>query len=288
MLALAILAGACVALALVIVAINRWRFAQRTQDEIRALLQRASRGHVSEEVIVPLPVARYRDLAVGDRGPVTTLRMRHGGTFCTSPHKKPMPIRGTQIFTADPPGFVWSARIRRAPGVWIDARGEIIDGAASMRVLLDDTVEILDVRGPEVDQGAALRLLAEMVWYPTALFDARYVTWSKIGATRALATLHAFGRDVSATFEFGPDGLPIAISGQRYDGRGALRPWGGTYRDWRTVAGMRVPFEVEVEWQLASGPFTYAHWLLEDVEYDVDLPGESGPIDTGLQLPEPA
>ena len=46
------------------------------------------------------------------------------------------------------------------------------------------------------------------------------------------------------------------------------RPWGGVYRDWRTVSGMRVPFEAEVTWQLASGWFTYAHWLIESMEYD--------------------
>ncbi len=284
-----VVALACIGAVLSLTAFNRWRFVQRTDDEIRALLALASRGHVSEDAL-PLAVARYRDLAVGNHGPVTTLRMRHGGTFCTSPHRKPFAIRGTQVFTADPPGFVWSARIRRAPGVWIDARDEMIDGVGSMRVMLDDTVELIDAHGPQIDQGAALRLLAEMVWYPTVLFDSRYVSWSQIGATRALATLHVghVGPAVSAIFEFGPDDLPVAISGQRYDGRGALRAWGGTYRDWRVVAGLRIPFEVEVQWQLESGPFTYAHWLLEDVEYDVDLPGESGPIDTGLQLPEPA
>jgi hypothetical protein len=40
-----------------------------------------------------------------------------------------------------------------------------------MRVLLDDTIRLADARGPELDQGSALRLLAEMPWYPTALFD---------------------------------------------------------------------------------------------------------------------
>ncbi len=79
-----------------------------------------------------------------------------------------------QTFTSDPPGFVWSARIQMFPGVWWMPVTWPKIGHGSMRVLVDSTIPIADARGPEVDQGSALRLLAEMVWYPTALFDARY------------------------------------------------------------------------------------------------------------------
>jgi hypothetical protein len=34
---------------------------------------------------------------------------------------------------------------------------------------------------------------------------------------------------------------------------------------------MRVPFEAEVTWQFPSGPFTYAHWRVESMEYDEAL-----------------
>jgi hypothetical protein len=213
-------------------------------------------------------VSRYRELAVGPRTPARTLKMRHGGTFCTSPAARPQAIHGTQMFTADPPGFVWTGRIRMAPGVWIDARDMTSGGKGSMRVLLDDTVTLADARGPALDQGSALRLLAEMPWYPTALFDSRFVTWEPIDDARARSTLTIDGTTVSGVFEFGPDGLPAHMTGQRFTDRGDLVPWGGVYRDYRRVSGMLVPFEVEVSWQLESGPFTYAHWMIESMEYD--------------------
>jgi hypothetical protein len=199
---------------------------------------------------------------------VRTLRLRHGGTFCMSPTAKAAPIQGAQLFTADPPGFVWTGRVRMAPGVWIDARDMFVAGKGSMLVLLDDTVPIADARGPQLDQGSALRLLAEMVWYPTALFDARTVTWSAIDADHARATLRFSDREVSGIFEFGPDGLPVRMTAERFTDKGELRPWGGVYRDFRTVSGMRVPFEAEVAWQLETGPFTYAHWLVDSMDYD--------------------
>jgi hypothetical protein len=259
----------------IVVNVGRMRFERRIADEMRALLA------VPPSVVpqpgfakLPPPVARYRQIAVGDHAPVRTLRMRHGGSFCMSPTSKAVPIRGTQLFTADPPGFLWIGQIRMAPGVWIDARDMSVAGEGSMRVLLDDTVPLVDARGPELDQGSALRLLAEMAWYPTSLFDARSVTWSAIDADHACATLRLGDREVSGVFEFGPDGLPLGMTATRFTDKGELRPWGGVYRDWRVVSGMRVPFEAIVTWQLESGPYTYAHWLVDSMEYD--LPSTEG------------
>ncbi len=261
----------------VVVNVNQLRWEHRVAREVRALgAVMPSSGTPSAEVALPSPVARYRAVAVGARAPVATLNLRHAGTFCMSLTSKPLPIRGTQTFSADPPGFVWSARVRMAPGVWVDARDMAVDGRGSMRVLLDATVPIADARGPEIDQGSALRLLAEMVWYPTALFDARFVTWSAIDATHARATLRFGAQEVSGTFEFGADGLPVQFSAQRFNDKHELRPWGGTYGDWRTVSGMRVPFEAKVSWQLDAGPFTYAHWLVEDMDFDTPTTESQG------------
>ena len=240
--------------------------------EVRALVSAPPRGRSWPSFAeLPTPVERYRQLAVGNLAPVRTLRMRHGGTFRTSLTAKTLPIRGTQTFTADQPGFLWGGHIRVAPCVWIDARDMTLLGKGSMRVLLDDTVLIIDAHGTQIDQGSALRLLAEMPWYPTSLFDTRSVTWSAIDADHARATLHLGELEVSAIFEFGPDGLPRQLTAERFTDKGELRPWGGIYRDWRTVSSMRVPFEAEVFWQLESGPFTYAHWRLDSLQYDEGL-----------------
>ncbi len=253
----------------VVVNVNQLRWDHRVAREVRALgAVKPWSPAPTTEVALPSPVARYRAVAVGARAPVTGLTLRHAGTFCMSLTSKPMPIRGTQRFSADPPGFVWSARVRMAPGVWVDARDMAVNGHGSMRVLLDATVPIADARGPEIDQGSALRLLAEMVWYPTALFDARYVTWSAVDANHARASLRFGAEEVSGTFEFGADGLPVQFSAQRFNDKHELRAWGGTYGDWRSVSGMRVPFEAKVSWRLDAGPFTYAHWLVEDMEFD--------------------
>ena len=257
----------------VVANVNQLRWQRHVAQEMRALIA-VKPSHTPRPAIaeLPSPVARYRNLALGDGPPVRTLKLRHVGTFCMSSSSKPLPIQGTQLFTSDPPGFVWSARIQMFPGVWVDARDMAAKGEGSMRVLLDSTVTIADAHGPELDQGSALRLLAEMVWYPTALFDARYVTWSAIDTRHATATLRFGEREVSGTFEFGADGLPVGMNAERFMDKQGRRPWGGMYRDWREVSGMRVPFEAMVTWQLESGPFTYAHWLVQTMDYDMAEP----------------
>jgi hypothetical protein len=252
-----------------IVTVNRLRFERDVTREERALLASALSPPLGRDApALPPPVARYREIAVGNRRPVRSMTMRHGGTFCMSPKAKPVSIRGTQLFTADPPGFVWRGHVRMAPGVWIDARDMAVRGKGNMRVMLDDTVCLADARGENVDQAAAVRLLAEMPWFPTALFDERYVSWSAIDADHARATLRLGDREVSAVFEFGADGLPVRASTERFTDTGELRPWGGSYGDYRSVSGMLVPFEASVIWQLESGPFTYAHWLITTMNFD--------------------
>jgi len=257
-----------VAVVVIVVCAGRLRFQQRFANEVRVLLAVPHSLRPATVVDLPPPVERYRQLAVGTRAPVHTLRLQHGGTFRMSPTAKISSIRGTQLFTADPPGFVWTGRVRMLPGVWIDARDMSVAGEGSMRVLIDDVVPVVDQRGPQIDQGSSLRLLAEMVWYPTALFDGRSVTWSAIDADHARATLRTGDQAVSGIFEFGSDGMPVRMTAERFLDKGELRPWGGVYSDWRTVSGMRVPFEAEVTWQLESGPFTYAHWRIDSMAYD--------------------
>ena len=51
-------------------------------------------------------------------------------------------------------------------------------------------------------------------------------------------------------------------------GKAGLQPWRGVYRDFRKVSGMLVPFEAEVSWELEAGPYSYAHWLIDALDYD--------------------
>jgi hypothetical protein len=215
-----------------LVAIQGLRFERQVEREARGLLSQAGGGtpDLAPLDALPAPVRRYLEVSgAARRAPIRTARLRHGGTFVTGPGEPPMAIRGVQWFTADPPGFVWWGRIRIAPGVWIDGRDRAVGGEGNMLVRAASTVTLADARGPELDQGALLRLLGEAFWLPVRFTAQRY-------------------RDAG--------------------GRSVLTEFAGDSSDFREVDGVKVPFRVGATWDLESGPLRYAAWQVEQVELD--------------------
>ncbi len=65
--------------------------------------------------------------------------------------------------------------------------------------------------------------------------------------------------------------MPERITANRYrdvNGKGVLTPWTALPRDFRTVAGLRVPFEVEIVWELECGPLPCIRFTVEDIEIE--------------------
>src|SRR5690606_15949699 len=65
---------------------------------------------------VPPPVARYLDFALSDDAPAGhTARVTWRGEFRMRPDADWVPFTASQVFTVNPPGFVWDARMRALP-----------------------------------------------------------------------------------------------------------------------------------------------------------------------------
>jgi hypothetical protein len=259
-----------------IVSVNSRRFERSVNAEARALWAAAPAETPPQRTSLeslPPPVSRYlRTAGAASHAAIRSARLRHGGTMTPAPDARPLAIRGRQYFAADPPGFVWWGRARLAPGAWIDARDKVIAGAAGMRIVMESTTTLQDATGPELDQGALVRMLAELIWLPTSFLDRRYVTWEPVDGSTARARLRSNGREVAATFEFGTDGLPARITADRYrdlgGGKSVLTPFFGVVRDWREVDGLLVPFDIEAGWIIDGRPFTFARFLVESLEFD--------------------
>ncbi len=184
----------------VLFSMNGKRFEARVRKEGRRRMRATApaRDLAPEEVGgLPTPVQRYLGLAIRDRArSVRTLRLRHGGRFCLRPGGRWLPIRGEQYVAADPPGFLWWGRMHAAPGVWIDARDQLSDGRGSSMARLDATISVGNASGPGIDQGGMLRLLGEMVWFPTSFLDDRFVTWEAVDDRSARALLRQSHHEV--------------------------------------------------------------------------------------------
>jgi hypothetical protein len=91
----------------------------------------------------------------------------------------------------------------------------------------------------------------------------------------ARATLSVSGREVTAVFEFGADGLPAAVFADRYrdvGGSAVLTPWSGELSDYRDVTGMLVPHRLVAYWHVDGKRIPYARWDVELLEYDPMAP----------------
>jgi hypothetical protein len=274
------IAAVAVGVLVLVVSVNSRRFGRRVAREAREMWGSPTAPRAVDRVRpgeLPPPVGRFLARAVGARAvTVRTVRLRHGGTFRPKLDGGWLTIRGDEYFAADPPGFVWWGRAQIAPGLWVEARDRSVGGVGSMLVSAESSFTLADSKGPAMDQGALLRLLAEMPWFPTALFDDRYVTWTAVDDQRAWARLRVNGREVAGVFEFGDDGLITTFTAERQrdlgGGASVLTPWSGQYGDYREVEGLLVPHHVVVSWKVGGQPIPYARFSVERLEFDASEP----------------
>lgn len=225
---------------------------------------------------LPEPVQRYLRYAIPAGTPaVRVARLTHGGLFRTKPDQKWRQIKGEEYFSVASPGFIWTASIHPAPFLWITASDRLVCGNGNMLVKVNSVLTIANASGPELDQGASLRWLAEAVWFPYG-FVAECVHWDGIDNDSASATLRQEERSVKAIFQFDEDGRLINVRADRYRdvgaGRFVITPWSGQCSEYREFSGLRVPTLVDVGWEIDQQRFGYARFEIIKIDYNVTEP----------------
>jgi hypothetical protein len=231
---------------------------------------------------LPDPVARYFETALEPGQPfVRSARVEHSGEFRTGGLDDPWTdFHSVQHFTADPPGFVWDARIRMGRLLGVRVRDCYVGGRGSMIGRLAGLFPVVDQQGtPELAAGALIRWLAEAAWFPTALLPRPGLAWEAIDDSSARATLSDSGIGVSIDCRFGAAGEIVQVNAQRYrnvHGVGILTPWTVDLRDHALVAGMRIPLQGEVAWLLPEGRLSYWRGRIEKIEHSFNRPTTAG------------
>lgn len=264
--------------------IGSWRWRSGTAELVTRLRAAAEAEGAPaalttrEREELPGPVARYfRAVLPEVVPPIRYARLEQRGQFLA--RKGPdgwRPFRAVEHFTARPPGFVWDARIRLAPGLDVMVRDGFVEGRGTMIGSMLGVWRVVSIEGtPELGAGALQRYLAEAVWLPTALLPSAGVSWRPLDGSAARATLTAGGTTVSADFHFGTDGLVervyTAARGRDVGGgRMVPTPWQGRFSSYARRAGLRIPMAGEVEWILPEGPEPYWKGELTGVAYEQD------------------
>jgi len=223
---------------------------------------------------LPAPVARYFAFALPEgQAIIHEARIEQAGAFRIGGPRSPwFPFTALQHVAAEPPGFVWDARIRVALCLTIRVRDSYLGGAGAMQGRLLSLVPVVEQAGtPELAAGALQRYLAEAVWLPTALLPRQGVRWEAIDDKTARATFTDGNTTVSLEYRFGEQGEVVSIyTPSRYrdvGGAAVPTPWACHLGDYARVNGVMVPLRAEVEWILPEGPLPYFRGRLNHIHY---------------------
>jgi hypothetical protein len=223
-------------------------------------------------VRLPAPVQQYLHYSqVVGKVPVQTVRLRQQGQMRPNPNGKWMPAVAEQYYTVYPPSFLWYARVKAAPLMTMAGRDEYSGGHGKMHIKLFRVYSLFNQRGREIDQGAMVRYLSEIIWFPTAWLS-DYITWEAVDDHHARAIMHYAGQTVSGVLTFGEDGRFLSFEALRYrsnpDKTSSLQTWVATSNTYGDYDGIRVPTDGDVTWKLPEGDHSYFRARIFDLQYN--------------------
>jgi len=264
--------GIVIAILIIAILIGQTMSNSQLKKEVKTLFSLS--GEVSNNIYtsqqikdLPEPVKKYFEYSLNEgQKYISYLRLKHGGEFRTQPNQKWMVIKGEEYFTAENPGFVWFGKVPL-----VSAKDSYYNGKGNLKIKLLSTIKLADAKGSEFDQGEILRWLAETPLFPTALLPSENLKWEPIDNNSAKAILIDKNITIEGIFHFNEQGQIIEFNAKRYKDGDTFEDWGGYYRDYREIDGVKIPFSMEVVWHLESGDFSYAKFNIEEMEYDKPL-----------------
>ena len=223
---------------------------------------------------LPEPVQRYFKYALRDgQEHIKFVRLKQVGEFRMKENQPWMPIKAEQYFTTEDPAFIWRVKLTMAPFIWIEGRDMYYQGKGNMFIKLLSTITVADATGSEMDISSLIRFLSETPWFPTALLPSDYIEWKEVDSNSAQAVIKDNGYTASGIFTFNEKGEIIKfVTNDRYmevDGKYFKEQWGGYYRNYQEINGMKIPIEAEVEWNLSDRDLQYVKLKITDIQYNI-------------------
>jgi hypothetical protein len=256
------------------VAVGWFAFERRIDREVDQLL--AAGGGIAGAIVteadlaaLPDPVRRWLRWAgvVGTARPAV-VRLTQEGRFRQGEDQGWMPFTAEEVYTTNPPGFLWSTRMRMAPGLSIVGRDRYAEGRGSIEMRLLGVVTVAEASGERLDQGALLRYLNETMWFPAAVLSPS-ITWEAVDARSARATMSHAGITASAVFVFDDEGRRVDMIAERYDlGSDWVQTWSTPITAYGEFNGISIPTEGTGVWKYESGDFAYIELRITGVAYN--------------------
>ncbi len=248
------------------------------EREVRAELEsRPPVGDVITEADIaglPAPVRRFlRTHGYVGRGPFANAEIVWSETrIRLGPDRDWLELRTRQFNSVPAPVRIAWMRARLFGVLPFEGTDSYTRGAGRMHMVLARLFTVGDDQGPEMDQSAAVTLLAEALLVPGYAL-APYIEWELVDDRSARATIRYRDAEASGVFHFdSADDFVRFTTDDRYgaweDGM-RLTPWSADVLGYTTVDGIRIPRGMRATWHREDGDFEYFQGTIEGIRYDI-------------------
>ena len=260
-------------LLVVVINIARVNFQRSTTGEITGILNAASSIHhgatYKNVETLPTVVQKWLRSSRSTNIPPSHVKIFQKGEMRTKPDGSWMNFGATQFNTINPPAFVWNSQLNPGALITIAGRDKFENGQGSMIIKPLFIYPLANSSGDEIDQGAILRYMSEIIWYPEAAL-AEYFQWQELDSTHAQLTMTYRNITASGIFSFDADGLVKSFSAHRFgdfDGEFRKEVWEIRVTEHKEMNNHLIPNKGEVTWKLKEGDFTWLRMEVTDIEY---------------------
>ena len=252
--------------------INQYRAAAReglARCPEMPLVTESDLGHL------PAPVQKYLRVAgaVG-RPRIHNFRAVFTGEFRNGMESPWMTFRSEQYNFFDEPARVFLMKASRY-GLPVEGLHLFHGESATMQIKLASILQVVDARGPKMNQGETVTLFNDLcLMAPAALIDKERIQWEAAGPLAARARFTHRGVMIGALLSFNEAGdLTDFISNDRFlsaDGKTYKSyPWSTPVQSYKAVGGRRVVGRAETVWHMPEGKFNYGKFNLAEIEYNL-------------------
>lgn len=233
---------------------------------------------VTEEMLQKLPDSMKRYLeytGVVGKPRVQTVRLKQVGKIRKDATQPWMNFEAKQYYSVNPPSFVWVAHMKIFGLPLIRVRDYYMEGRGNILVKALSLFTVADFGGEKMDQGAMMRYLNEMMWFPSA-FLGKNISFESIDASSARVTLKDTDKSVTATMYFDDEGKLTNFIAPRYrdmgNGKFELENWSTPIRGYGEFEGLRLPMKGVGVWNLREDDLEYIDVTITDLKYNPEGP----------------
>ncbi len=224
---------------------------------------------------LPAPVQRYlRGAGVVGQPRVRNFHVRMQGRIRSGRDARWMPLTAEQYNFVDEPArlFYLNASMFTVP---VQGYHRYAGPSATMTVKAAALVSVVEVSGPEMDQGETVTMFNDMCVMAPATLVGSTIAWEAVDDRTARASFTNGGHTIHAELSFNEAGeLTNFWSDDRYqtspDGRSVKKVrWSTPLTGYRSFGPVRLASGGKARWHEPSGDYAYIELMLDDVQYNV-------------------